>query len=60
MSDGVSEYAWFRTPLNDIRGKPVGELRILRGFDDARQQHRRALHPHRPALAGGDHRWVSA
>jgi signal transduction histidine kinase len=36
VSDGVSEYAWFRTPLNDIRGKPVGELRILRCFDDAR------------------------
>ena len=38
VSDGVSEYAWFRTPLNDISGKPVGELRILRGFDDARRQ----------------------
>lgn len=38
VSDGVSEYAWFRTPLNDISGKPVGELRILRCFDDARHQ----------------------
>jgi signal transduction histidine kinase len=38
VSDGVSEYAWFRTQLDDIRGKPVGELRILRGFDDARRQ----------------------
>jgi signal transduction histidine kinase len=38
VSDGVSEYAWFRTQLNDIRGKSVGELRILRGFDDARRQ----------------------
>jgi signal transduction histidine kinase len=38
VSDGVSEYAWFRTPLPDISGKPVGELRILRGFDDARHQ----------------------
>ena len=38
VSDGVSEYAWFRKPLPDIRGEPVGELRILRGFDDARQQ----------------------
>jgi len=38
VSDGVSEYAWFRTQLDDIRGKPVGELRILRGFDDARHQ----------------------
>ena len=36
VSDGVSEYAWFSTQLNDIRGKPVGELRILRCFDDAR------------------------
>ena len=36
VSDGVSEYAWFSTPLNDIRGKPVGELRILRCFDAAR------------------------
>jgi len=38
VSDGVSEYAWFRTQLDDISGKPVGELRILRGFDDARRQ----------------------
>ena len=37
VSDGVSEYAWFSTPLNDIRGKPVAELRILRCFDDARR-----------------------
>ena len=38
VSDGVSEYAWFRTQLKDVSGKPVGELRILRGFDDARHQ----------------------
>jgi signal transduction histidine kinase len=38
VSDGVSEYAWFSTPLNDIRGKPVAELRILRCFDDARHR----------------------
>jgi signal transduction histidine kinase len=38
VSDGVSEYAWFRKSLMDIRGKPVGELRILRRFDDARRQ----------------------
>ena len=38
VSDGVSEYAWFRKPLPDIRGHSVGELRILRGFDDARHQ----------------------
>jgi signal transduction histidine kinase len=36
VGDGVSEYAWFSTPLDDIRGRPVGELRILRCFDDAR------------------------
>jgi signal transduction histidine kinase len=36
VSDGVSEYAWFSTPLNDTNGKPVGELRILRCFDAAR------------------------
>jgi signal transduction histidine kinase len=38
VSDGVSEYAWKSTPLPDISGKPVGELRILRRFDDARHQ----------------------
>jgi len=38
VSDGVSQYAWFQTPLNDIRGKPVAELRILRSFDEARQR----------------------
>jgi len=38
VSDGVSQYAWFRTPLNDIRGKPVAELRILRSFEEARQR----------------------
>ena len=38
VSDGFSEYAWYSKPLNDICGKPVGELRILRGFDDARRQ----------------------
>ena len=38
VSSGASEYAWFCTPLNDIRGKPVGELRILRRFDEAKDQ----------------------
>jgi len=38
VSDGVSSYAWSRTPLPDITGKPVAELRILRSFEDARQQ----------------------
>jgi signal transduction histidine kinase len=36
VSDGVSEYAWSRTPLKDISGRPVAELRILRSFEDAR------------------------
>jgi signal transduction histidine kinase len=38
VSDGVSEYAWSRTPLKDISGRPVAELRILRSFDDARSR----------------------
>jgi signal transduction histidine kinase len=38
VSDGVSEYAWFRTPLKDLRGKAIGELRILRGFDYAQNK----------------------
>jgi signal transduction histidine kinase len=38
VSDGVSEYAWSRTPLKDISGRPVAELRILRSFDDARDR----------------------
>jgi signal transduction histidine kinase len=38
VSDGFSNYAWFSTPLNDIRGMPVGELRILRCFADAQSQ----------------------
>ena len=36
VSDGVSEYAWSRTPLKDISGRPVAQLSILRSFDDAR------------------------
>jgi signal transduction histidine kinase len=38
VSDGVSEYAWSRTPLKDISGRPVAELRILRSFEDARSR----------------------
>ena len=38
VSDGVSQYAWFSKTLPDIRGKPVGELRILRCFDAARHR----------------------
>jgi len=37
VSDGSSEYAWLSYSLPDIRGKTVGELRILRRFDDVRQ-----------------------
>ena len=38
VSDGVSEYAWFSTPLKDIRGKSIGELRILRAFEYAQNK----------------------
>ena len=36
VSDGVLEYAWFKTSLPDITGKPVAELWILRSFEEAR------------------------
>ena len=35
ISDGLTEYAWFKQPLPDIAGKPVGEITILRSFDAA-------------------------
>jgi signal transduction histidine kinase len=35
ISDGLTEYAWFRQPLPDIAGKPVAEITILRSFDAA-------------------------
>jgi signal transduction histidine kinase len=35
-SDGV-EYRMLGTPLLDVQGRPVGELRILRSFEAARQ-----------------------
>lgn len=35
---GGSEYAQFATPLLDIRGQSVGELRILRSFDLVNQR----------------------
>lgn len=34
---GGSEYTMLGTPLADVQGKPIGELRILRSFDSARQ-----------------------
>jgi len=36
VSDGVAEYAQFTTPLEDISGKPVGQLLILRSFEGVR------------------------
>jgi signal transduction histidine kinase len=36
VSDGVAQYAWFKTPLLDISSQPVGDLYILRSFEDAR------------------------
>jgi len=38
VSDGVVEYARLQTPLLDITGKPVGEICILRSFEDARRR----------------------
>lgn len=35
-SDGVIEYAPLRTELQDIEGKPIGELWILRSFEGAK------------------------
>ncbi len=34
----TSDYARFVTPLMDVKGQPVGELRILRSFDAARNR----------------------
>ncbi|MBI2680929.1 MAG: HAMP domain-containing histidine kinase, partial [Candidatus Solibacter usitatus] len=38
ISDGVIEYAPLMTPLEDIEGKRIGELWILRSFENARQR----------------------
>ena len=38
VSDGVVEYARLKTTLLDINGKPVGEICILRSFEDARRR----------------------
>ena len=35
VSDGVAEYASFVDPLQDITGKPIGKLLILRSFEGA-------------------------
>jgi signal transduction histidine kinase len=34
---GDAEYTMLGTPLADVQGEPIGELRILRSFDSARQ-----------------------
>jgi signal transduction histidine kinase len=34
----TDDYAHFETPLLDVKGQPVGELRILRSFDAARNR----------------------
>jgi signal transduction histidine kinase len=38
VSDGVVEYARLKTTLLDINRKPVGEICILRSFEDARRR----------------------
>ena len=38
VSDGVLRYARLVTPLNDIAGKPVGEISILRSFEGAERR----------------------
>jgi signal transduction histidine kinase len=38
INDGVAQYAQFETPLEDIAGKPVGQLLILRSFEGFRSR----------------------
>ena len=38
VSDGVVEYARFERPLQDISGKPLGKLCILRSFADGQRR----------------------
>jgi len=38
VSDGLSKYAGAETPLLDIAGRKVGDLYILRGFDESQRQ----------------------
>ena len=37
MEAGGAEYTMLSTPLADVQGKPIGQLRILRSFDSAGQ-----------------------
>jgi signal transduction histidine kinase len=38
VTDGIAQYARFETPLEDIAGKPVGQLLILRSFEGFRSR----------------------
>ncbi len=38
VTDGVVQYAWSQEPLLDLMGKPLGEIVILRSFEDARER----------------------
>ena len=38
VTDGVAQYAQFETPLEDIAGKPLGQLLILRSFEGFRSR----------------------
>ncbi|MBZ5575823.1 MAG: HAMP domain-containing protein [Acidobacteriia bacterium] len=38
VSDGVVEYAWFPTKLEDVNHKPVGQLLILRSFEGVQRR----------------------
>ncbi len=43
VSDGISRYARFETPLPGIAGQKVGDLYILRCFDGSQRAHRQPL-----------------
>lgn len=38
LKDNAADYRQFATQLADLRGNPVGELRVLRSFDAARRR----------------------
>jgi len=38
ISDGLVDYALFRSPLLDIAGRPVGQICILRSFESAQRR----------------------
>jgi signal transduction histidine kinase len=38
VSDGLSQYASYATPLTDIMGRKIGDLYILRRFDGSQRQ----------------------